>query len=219
MHSKTQSRTILLTAVTCLIAFALFEGIRKVAGTPDHDPDAYILNLLRNPEQPTRMIGPPALEEAMRDFTALGGYAVLLTAIAFAGLFLRFRKGRSDLRFLLFSCIAAYGAGMTLKSLIGRQRPSVVEHLSHVSSLSFPSVHSMMSAVVFLSIGLLLSELTSDRRIRTLLLVFPLLLTLLVGFSRVCMGVHYPTDVLAGWGAGLGWTWAAFRVRGSREES
>ena len=106
-----------------------------------------------------------------------------------------------------------YTAGMSLKVLFGRPRPSVVTHLSHVSSLSFPSVHSMMSAVVFITIGLLLSEMTTDRRVRVLLLAAPLCLTLLVGFSRVCMGVHYPTDVLAGWGVGLGWTWTAFQLR------
>ncbi|MCA9059114.1 MAG: phosphatase PAP2 family protein [Planctomycetaceae bacterium] len=212
MQQKSQIRIVFAAAAVALTGFASFEATR-LTGMTTSDPDAAMLGWLRDPSRPDQMIGPPVLQEAMRDYTALGGYAVLLIAILVAALFLYFLRGRSDVRFLLLTSLGGYTAGMSLKVLFGRPRPSVVTHLSHVSSLSFPSVHSMMSAVVFITIGLLLSEMTTDRRVRVLLLAAPLCLTLLVGFSRVCMGVHYPTDVLAGWGVGLGWTWTAFQLR------
>jgi undecaprenyl-diphosphatase len=99
---------------------------------------------------------------------------------------------------------------MLLKAVFGRSRPGVVPHLSHVESASFPSAHSMMSAIVYLTVGLILAESVSNSRVRSLTVSVPLLLTLLVGISRIFMGVHYPSDVLAGWTAGIVWTMLAF---------
>ena len=103
---------------------------------------------------------------------------------------------------------------MTLKALIARPRPDIVPWLSHVHSSSFPSGHSMMSAVVYLSLGLMLSDLTSRRLVKTFVVVAPLTISALVGLSRVYMGVHYPTDVVAGWWLGISWSlacWLAIR--------
>ena len=103
---------------------------------------------------------------------------------------------------------------VTLKMLIDRPRPSVVPHLSQTLTTSFPSGHSMMSAVVYLTLGALLSRLVAKRRLKLYFLAVAVLLTLLTGMSRVLMGVHYPTDVLAGWAAGCVWAslcWLAAR--------
>ncbi len=171
-----------------------------------------IVLALRSADDPARMIGSRWMEEIMRDFTALGGYAVLTIVVVTATVFFRLTTTDVQAKFLLATTVGGYVVGMTLKLVVGRERPAIVPHLSHVDSSSLPSVHSMMSTVVYLTIGLLLAGRQRDSRVRRLLVGLPLILTVLVGCSRVFMGVHYPSDVLAGWTAGLLWTAAAFRM-------
>jgi len=168
---------------------------------------------LRDPLDSARMVGPAALEESVRDFSALGGYAVVSITIVAFSVFGGLRYGRLWVRFFLVTVLGGYGCSMFLKLAFGRERPSVVPHLSHVATTSFPSSHAMVSAIVYLSIGLLLAQQVNDTRIRQLCVLLPLCLTILVGFSRVALGVHYPTDVLAGWTAGLTWSLIAFRLQ------
>src|SRR5207245_2521008 len=92
-----------------------------------------------------------------------------------------------------------------LKWWFGRKRPEIVPHLVNVGSASFPSGHSMLALVTYLTLGALLARFVARRRSRTYCVAVSLLLALLVGLSRVYLGVHYPTDVLAGWSAGLAW--------------
>ena len=92
-----------------------------------------------------------------------------------------------------------------LKEFIGRTRPEVVTHLLEENSLSFPSGHSMMSAVIFLTQAVLLSKIETNRKVKIYILSVALLLTFLIGISRIYIGVHYPTDVLEGWVAGISW--------------
>jgi undecaprenyl-diphosphatase len=113
---------------------------------------------------------------------------------------------------------AATGGGLLLSSLLkgwfNRPRPEIVPHLSYVYTSSFPSGHSMLAAVVYLTLGSLLAASVTRRRIKAYILFVAILLTTLVGVSRVYLGVHYPTDVLAGWMAGLAWSllvWLAAR--------
>jgi undecaprenyl-diphosphatase len=94
---------------------------------------------------------------------------------------------------------------IVLKDAFARPRPQLVPHLSYVTSYSFPSGHSMLSAIVYLTLGTLLSRLVKPLKIKMYIIGIALLLTFLVGISRVYAGVHYPTDVLAGWAAGLTW--------------
>jgi undecaprenyl-diphosphatase len=92
-----------------------------------------------------------------------------------------------------------------LKNWFDRPRPTVVPHLSIVSTSSFPSGHSTLAATIYLTLGALLGRFVRERRLRAYFLIVALVLSLLVGVSRVYMGVHYPTDVFAGWTAGLAW--------------
>ena len=176
--------------------------------------DLWLIRWTRAAGNPERLVGPPLLQESLRDFTALGGYAVLiLVSVLFAG-FAWVELSRGVCWFFSGTVWGGYFLAVAVKLLVQRERPEVVPYLSLArGSTSFPSAHAMMSVIVYGSIGLLLSARVRDRHLQRLFTVSPLLLSVLVGISRVFMGVHYPTDVLAGWALGLLWTWAAFRLR------
>ncbi len=99
-----------------------------------------------------------------------------------------------------------------LKQLFSRPRPDLVPHESFVYTASFPSGHSMMAAVTYLTLGALLARVQPRRQVKAYLLVLAALVTLLVGISRVYLGVHWPTDVLAGWAAGAIWALLSWLV-------
>jgi undecaprenyl-diphosphatase len=158
--------------------------------------------------------GPRWFEEMMRDFTALGslGVLVLVTAAAIGYLLLD-RKLRAALAVLI-----AVAGGQILSSLMklgfDRPRPELVPHDVYVYTASFPSGHSMMAAVTYLTLGALLISVERRMRHRIYVVLLALLLTLLVGASRIYLGVHWPSDVVAGWTVGAGWAlmcWTAMR--------
>ena len=94
---------------------------------------------------------------------------------------------------------------MALKSGFDRPRPDLVPHAVEVTSASFPSGHAMLSAVTYLTLGALLTRVQPQRRVKAYLLTVAVVLTVLIGVSRVYLGVHWPTDVLAGWCIGSAW--------------
>ena len=92
-----------------------------------------------------------------------------------------------------------------MKALFLRPRPQVVPQLRAVVETSFPSGHAMNSAIIYLTLAALLARLVQPRALKVYFLALAMLMTFLVGLSRVYLGVHYPTDVLAGWTVGLAW--------------
>jgi undecaprenyl-diphosphatase len=212
-----------LTAVVGLWVFlALADEVRE-GGTQSFDER--ILLSLRRPDNLAEPIGPPWLHEAGRDMTALGGVAFLCLLSGLVVVYLILARRPAALALV----VAAVGGGLllslALKRFVDRPRPTVVPHLSHVDTTSFPSGHSMNSAIVYLTLGSLLARLTPSKAAKVYFVVVALLLSGLVGVSRVYMGVHYPTDVLAGWAAGLSWAvlcWLTARYlqhRGTVERS
>jgi len=185
--------------------------------------DRALLLALRSPMDPAEPLGPPWLAEMARDITALGGVAVLTLLTLLVASFLALRR----LWHAVWLLLAAVGSGVlmstVLKVVFERPRPDLVPHGSYVSTASFPSGHSMMAAVVYLTLGALLARVEPDRRVKVLVLTAAVVLALLVGVSRVYLGVHWPTDVLAGWTVGGGWAvlfWLVARAlqrRGSVE--
>lgn len=171
-----------------------------------HSLDERIILSMREADNPADPIGPDWLEGVGLDVTALGGYTVLtLLTLAVAGYLLLSRKYHA-MWLVLIASGTGWALTMGLKEMFGRERPSLVPHLDHQTSMSFPSGHAMMSAVVYLTLGVLTAQLAADRwATRVYLLALAILLTFMVGVSRVFLGVHYPTDVLAGWSAGLSW--------------
>jgi len=127
-----------------------------------------------------------------------------LVTLSVAGYLAMVRKHHA-MWLVLVSSFGGLLISSLLKDIINRPRPQLVPHLSQVYTSSFPSGHSMMSAVVYLTLGSLLARLVPGRPVKVYCMFVAMALTFLVGVSRVYMGVHYPTDVLAGWTAGLVW--------------
>jgi undecaprenyl-diphosphatase len=167
--------------------------------------DEQVLRALRDPAEPGRPRGPRWLAESARDVTALGSMTVLALVVVAVGGFLALVRRWRTLALVLVSTLGGVGVNTLLKDVVARPRPSVVPHLTEVLSASFPSGHAMLSAIVYLTLAALLSELVSSRWHKAYLVTVGLGLTLLIGLTRMYLGVHYPTDVLGGWMAGLGW--------------
>lgn len=167
--------------------------------------DEALLLALRERHDLGDPIGPAWLEEAVRDLTALGSPAILSLATAAVAGYLALRRAFHALLMLLAAMIGGAVLESGLKSLFARPRPDLVPHLVAVASPSFPSGHAMLSAIGYLTLGALLARLVRSVRLKTYVIGVALLATGLAGASRVYMGVHYPTDVLAGWTIGLVW--------------
>jgi undecaprenyl-diphosphatase len=167
--------------------------------------DRWLISGLRDAANPGEPIGPWWLKKTMIDLTALGGgpFLTMLTLVA-AGFLMAARKWGMAL-FVVLAIAGGGLAGNVLKWIFVRARPDLVPHLVSVDSASFPSAHAMNSAVTFLTLGVLLSRTQKDRRLKVYLLGIAVFLTLIVGFSRVYLGVHWPTDVVAGWAVGAAW--------------
>jgi undecaprenyl-diphosphatase len=181
--------------------FGLIAGEMMEGGTQAFDER--VLLGMRNPDRSP--VGPPSVQDAARDITALGGVTVLAMITLITGGFLLL-DGKPHMAWFVYGSVASglLVSGI-LKSLFQRPRPDLVPHAAYVSTTSFPSGHSMMSAVTYLTLGALLARSLQRKRLKAFFLVLGALLTLLVGLSRVYLGVHWPTDVLAGWTAGASW--------------
>jgi undecaprenyl-diphosphatase len=167
--------------------------------------DERVLLMMRQADDPATPIGPSWLAEVGRDITALGGTAVLVLVIVAVCGFLWLTDKHGAMWLVLASTIGGLLLSSMLKYFFARPRPDVVPHLADVHTASFPSGHSMMSAVVYLTLGALLARLVARPLVKLYFLAVACLLSGLVGASRVYLGVHFPTDVLAGWLAGLVW--------------
>lgn len=167
--------------------------------------DERILLALRDPTDLKRPIGPPWLETSMVDLTSLGGVPTLTLITVLVLLYLIVSR-RFQTAALVAGAISG-GALLTTVLKIGfaRPRPDLVDHLVSVQSMSFPSGHAMASAVTYLTLGALLARTERRPAVRGYIFAVAGFLTLLIGTSRVFLGVHYPTDVLAGWTLGAAW--------------
>jgi undecaprenyl-diphosphatase len=186
--------------------------------------DEWVMRSLRQDADISLPIGPRWLRMAGADLSGLGDPAILLFVIlAVAGWLFLERKFHA-MWFVLAAALGGQIMSSVFKILFARERPDIVPHLVEVSSASFPSGHSMMSAVVYLTLGALLVRLEVRRRTRIYSMTIAVLATVLVGFSRIYLGVHFPTDVLAGWLIGLMWAllcWIVVRIlqqRGAVED-
>ncbi|MBA3641315.1 MAG: phosphatase PAP2 family protein, partial [Acidobacteria bacterium] len=151
--------------------------------------------------------------------TALGGPTVLgMTVLAIVG-FLVLQGMYRHAAFVFLASVGGWMLNDLLKEVFARPRPQVVPHLRQVMTLSFPSGHALTSAAVYLTLGALLMRVAESRLVKFYCMFIAILATLLIGATRVYLGVHYPTDVLAGWLIGISWALFCWLVERSIERS
>lgn len=197
-----------LKAILCVIGLGL-AGFGLLAGLVSADAtyafDHAVLTWLRVPGDLSQPVFSDWLVDPMSDITALGGYTALAMLTFGAALYYIVLKDYLTAGLV----IAAIGSSGLLTFLLklgfDRARPELAEHLTHSTNSSFPSGHALQSSVAYLIIGALLACSQRNPSIRTLIWVGAISLTFLVGLSRVYLGVHWPTDILAGWCLGAAW--------------
>jgi len=161
--------------------------------------------------------GPSWLPKVAADVTALGGGVILTIVVLLA-------TGLLAVQRLWLSAAATLAASISgglvvslVKTEVARPRPDLVDHLVQVSNMSFPSGHSANSAIVYLTLAGLASQVTVSAAARRYILVMAIIMVGAIGCSRVYLGVHWPSDVLAGWSFGtlwaLGWWLATAHAR------
>lgn len=193
---------LLAAAVVCGSLFVFAEVTDVVREGEWHEAEKQLIRSLRAPQDASVPIGPRWLQHVCLDISALGGGAVLtLMSLLVIGYLLMLRHYHAIL-LLLAATLGGMGLNNILKRFFGRERPDIVPHLSEVASASYPSGHSMLSAIVYLTLGVMLAQSVKPWRFKVYFVGAALLISFLVGLTRVFLGVHYPTDVVGGWAAG-----------------
>ncbi len=201
--------------VLAVATLSFMEIADDVAEGDTRQIDRAVLLGLRAAHDPSLPLAPPWVTTAAMDITALGSIAVLALPVLFvAGLFAALSRWREAIVMVLAPA-GGVALSQTLKGVFGRDRPEEAWRLVEAVNASFPSGHAMLSAVVYLTLGALVARFAKKRRVKVFALVGAVVVALLVGLSRVYLGVHWPSDVLAGWCLGgawaLGW-WLAVQA-------
>jgi len=193
----------LLVAAGLIAIFA--EITEKLLEGDLHSFDRSVLLALRHADDPSKPLGPLWLQVAARDVTSLGSPAVLTLITAAALGFLALVRQWTAALFVLASICGGSAISFALKDLIQRPRPDLIAAAAQTQTYSFPSGHAFLSAVTFLTLGALLARMQRKAEVKIYFLSLAIAITVLVGMSRIYLGVHWPTDVLAGWCAGAAW--------------
>ncbi len=147
----------------------------------------------------------PSIDATMLEITALGTGTVVMMVVAVASLFLVLTQHKYSALLLLVSTFGGIVLNGVLKLGFDRPRPSIFVPEVHTVSSSFPSGHAMSAAIVYTTVAYLAARLHQRKWARWLVMAAALVLIALISFSRMYLGVHYPSDVIAGVAIGLGW--------------
>lgn len=210
----------LVALVVIAGAVALFVDLADDLGEASHNAfDLQVIEMLHSGADPANPIGPDWLDRIMLDLTSLGSLAVLATmALIVTGYLVIQRQGLK-----VVALIVALGGGLvlseTLKALFERTRPPDIYRTVETLNASFPSGHALLSTVVYLTLGAMLARAAKGRRLKSYIMGVAIVIALIVGCSRVYLGLHWPSDVVAGWSMGAAWAsvcWLAERSVRSR---
>lgn len=210
---------LVLIGVSVILFVSIQDPVRRGAPLPFDEAG---LLFFRVPDAPELLRGPSWMERLCRDLSALGSRPVLtLVTLVASGFFLLLRRFQA-LALIWLTAITGTLLMGGLKDFYARPRPEVIPGLSEVFSLSFPSGHSMMSAMIYGSLAVLVASFVNERGIRIFLIGLAASLVMLIGLTRIILGVHFPSDVVAGWSIGLIWvvmlSWVLSRVDRSRQD-
>lgn len=194
----TEFRKLLMLLAVALIAFAVIAAAVQQGGTENLDTRV----LMAARDTTGHLTGPKWLAEAARDITGLGSNVVLALACILAAFYLKIARRYFELALLATSVAAGLVLTNLLKIGVDRVRPDLPETPA-VFSASFPSGHATMSALVFLVMAFIVTRIQRHGEVTTLSFVSAVGLIVLVGISRIYLGLHYPSDVLAGWCLGV----------------
>ena len=206
-----------IAAVTALfvVAFgvvAFAELADDMKETDGQALDHAVLAAMRPNVDPSDALGPWWLEEAAADLTSLGGIAVLGLFATVVVVFLIMQRKRLSALLLLVGLSGGVALSEGLKAVFDRDRPAQAYQAVDTINASFPSGHALLSAVFYLSIAVMLTRAFPERHFKAFILGVGILLTLVVGATRVYLGAHWATDVLAGWSVGAAWAMALWLV-------
>ena len=207
LHRRPELLLVLAFGLVAAVTLAVIAFAAEIAEGETLAVDRAILHGLRAALD--GMTGhPETVRRLMTDMTALGGGTVLTLVVVLAcGLLVSVRR-HATAAILAVQVIAGTGLVAWAKTLFGRDRPDVIAHFVSVNSLSFPSGHAANSAIVYLSIAVLLATAAPQRSARIYILCVAVALSVVIGLSRLYLGVHWPSDVLAGWAIGASWALA-----------
>ncbi len=204
-HRRLTGFALILAALAASLAVGFFSLSRAVVKGRTADFDRRILLAMREPGNLSDPVGPRWVEEVGRDFTALGGVAVITLLVGSVTAFFWLASMHRAAVYVAVACLGAIVLSSLFKRAFERPRPDLVPHGSFVYTSSFPSGHSTMSAAVYLTLGMVASRFVPRRRLKVLFMAVAVFVTGAVGVSRVYLGVHWPSDVLAGWSVGAAW--------------
>jgi undecaprenyl-diphosphatase len=202
-------------AMAAVVAFAAWAFLSIAGEVREGEIEAFDRALLlwfRDPADLAQPIGPAWLEIAMVDLTTLGGTAVLITLVLSVAGFMLVGGMAGPAAFTVLSIAGGTAFSQLLKWIYDRPRPDLVEHLTVIQTASFPSGHATMATIVYLTLAAMVVRLVDTTAQRAYVMTVAIGICIVVGISRVFLGVHWPSDVLAGWALGAAWACCSWLV-------
>jgi undecaprenyl-diphosphatase len=199
--------------IAALAAFGILAGglavFADIAEDYDEDEargfDMQVLTSLHPGPDLADPIGPAWLDRAAQDFSAFGSLAIICTIALVVIGFMVMQKRFAQAGMLVFALAGGLLLSETMKGIFERTRPPEIYHMAGALNASFPSGHALLSTVFYLTLGAMLARLLQRRRNKVYAISIALVIALLVGLTRIYLGVHWASDVLAGWSLGASW--------------
>lgn len=199
-------RKALIAAATCWAGFAVIVWLVATNRADWFDEPGL---LAARTGEARDFAGSALILEIVRDVTALGGVFLRNLFAIGAVVALLFLKLRREAVLFGMTVAAGWIVNTGAKMLVGRERPQIVPHLMEAGGESFPSGHSFNAAVVYIAMALAFAAISRRHPVRYTVIGAAMLVSAMVAWSRVLLGVHFPTDVVAGWLGGAGWAFLA----------